>query len=84
MYVAPLSLVCRQLMVVAFLPPEHIQHILGAFDQLCQKVDGIGDNRIQQLYTYFSATWIGSPIWPPSAWSPYHETIHTNNDFHTQ
>ena len=66
--------IIRKVMALPFLPEEDITPV---FKQLQQKAT---TPSLQQFLSYVEDTWIRSTTWPPTAWSVYRQSIHTNND----
>ncbi|XP_006820186.1 uncharacterized protein LOC102808349 [Saccoglossus kowalevskii] len=63
----------RELMALPFLPEEHIK---ASFNILAEKATP----GLQDLLDYIRSTWLDSSVWPPSTWSVYNKSVHTNND----
>ena len=61
-------------MALALIPEEHIP---TAFTKLQGKAE---TEPLKELCRYVSATWIGSTVWPPSAWCVFMQRTRTNND----
>ncbi|XP_071806979.1 uncharacterized protein [Asterias amurensis] len=62
------------LMGLPFLPAEFIHPM---FQSLRRKA---GTPMLQRVFDYVAATWITGPVWPPTTWSCYGQSIRTNND----
>eukprot|EP00058_Branchiostoma_floridae_P023891 XP_002609381.1 hypothetical protein BRAFLDRAFT_86472 [Branchiostoma floridae] len=71
----------RRLMVLHFLPAEHIR---GAFDQMRQQTD---HPLLVQLMQYMEREWMNNSVWTVDEWSVYYQPVRTNNDtegYHTR
>eukprot|EP00058_Branchiostoma_floridae_P027244 XP_002612735.1 hypothetical protein BRAFLDRAFT_97285 [Branchiostoma floridae] len=71
----------RKLMVLHFLPAEHIR---GAFDEMRQQTDL---PLLVPLMEYMESEWLRNSVWTVEEWSVYYQPIRTNNDtegYHTR
>jgi len=65
------------LLAYPFLPPDDI---VAAFEMLSQHHLVESEDRVKQLVTYFSQTWMLKAAWTPTSWCVYRDTVRTNND----
>ncbi|KAI8517520.1 hypothetical protein Bbelb_035370 [Branchiostoma belcheri] len=71
----------RKLMVLHFLPAEHIPR---AFEELRELTDNL---LISELTAYMEQEWFNNSVWSVEEWSVYFQRVRTNNDtegYHTR
>ena len=64
----------RKIMSLPFLPSDEITPMFTRLERQART------EHLRLFMGYVKSTWISSTTWPPSSWSVYLQSVHTNND----